>query len=404
MVDPVILKRSEHSITRRAIDEDALKVLYRLHHHGYKGYLVGGAVRDLLLGRCPKDFDIATDARPGEIKKLFKNAFLIGRRFRLAHIRFKGGKIIEVATFRREADTESDTDIHNTFGTPAEDAFRRDLTINGLFYDIASFSIIDYVGGLKDLEDGIIRVIGDPYTRFREDPVRILRVLRHAARLNFAIDDTTAQAIYPHKELLAACPGARTYEEFNKDLSSGYLMPVFTLMDLYGIPPHIFGRIGDFLMDNPGCMAEALDRLSLADEITRGGKELSPEIAFALLFSAWVSSVLHGTARGVDRIKAVHDAFLESGIQMTIPKTVRSNFIQILLIVEAMLSAMQTGRFRWSLKKRAHYQDASSVYALIKDRDLIQETDPFRVAFQRVHESPAYYKRKRARRPRPTEG
>ena len=214
----------EHTLSRRDIDPDALKVLYRLKDAGFTAYLVGGGVRDLLLGRRPKDFDIGTDAHPYQIKKLFRNCFIIGRRFRLAHVKF-GTKVIEVATFRRQVTErragggrsaragpdrrggrggpgggeprhgEHDHLIHrdNTFGTAEEDAFRRDFTINALFYDIATFSIIDYVGGLEDLRAGVIRCIGDPDVRFREDPVRMQRAVSFAARLDFAIDPPVAR-------------------------------------------------------------------------------------------------------------------------------------------------------------------------------------------------------------------
>ncbi|MDH4196337.1 MAG: hypothetical protein OEW05_02915, partial [Candidatus Aminicenantes bacterium] len=259
---PVILDRSRHPISRREIDPDALKVLYRLHLHGFLAYLVGGAVRDLLLRKSPYDFDLGTDARPNQIKRLFRNAFLIGRRFRLAHIHFQGGKVIEVATFRRdpgpEPETESETvggvgaetdaaspassgqeDVEAVpepkggepeagrrrhaghpvaYGTPREDAFRRDITINALFYDIATFSVIDHVGGLEDIAARRIRVIGDPAARYTEDPVRIWRVLRHAARLDFTLEPETARAIDAHRNLLRTSSGARLYEELNKDL------------------------------------------------------------------------------------------------------------------------------------------------------------------------------------------
>src|SRR5262245_48494043 len=179
-VAPRVRPRSQHPISRKQIDPDALKVLYRLSGAGHKGYLVGGSVRDLLLGRVPKDFDIGTDAHPSALRRLFRNCRLIGRRFRLAHILFPGGKVIEVATFRRRPEPV-DPDApellmtsDNTFGTPREDALRRDFTVNGLFYHISDFSILDYVGGLEDLEAGLIRTIGDPDIRFREDPVRML--------------------------------------------------------------------------------------------------------------------------------------------------------------------------------------------------------------------------------------
>jgi len=395
--DPVILGREQHKLSRREIDSDALKVLYRLHNHGYKAYLVGGAVRDLLLGRRPKDFDVVTDARPGEIKKLFKNAFLIGRRFRLAHIRFRGGKIIEVATFRREADEDGSGDIHNTFGTAVEDAFRRDITINALFYDIATFSIIDYVGGLQDLRQGVVRVVGEPSQRFREDPIRILRVLRHAARLNFSIDDATAHAVYPTKALIASCSGARMYEEFTKDMVSGYFMPVVALMDLYGILSHIIGDIGTFMAHNPSAMAKIMDCLAFIDERILEGQTFKPEIILALLFFPWVDHVLHHAQERGDRGKIIHDAFMESGVQATVPKTVRTNCIQILVIIEAMHTAIQTGRFPWSLKKRAFYKDAAWLFALLCNRTLLQEDDPFTVAFSQKYPQMTRPKRRRRR-------
>ncbi len=213
MVEPRVISREEHTLSRRDIDSDALKVLYRLRQGNHIAYLVGGSVRDLLLGRRPKDFDIGTSAHPYQVKKLFRNCWIIGRRFRLAHVKF-GQKVIEVATFRRQVQpgeeivqdgvpspdhqvehppSATDGDPHflhrdNTFGTPEEDAFRRDFTINALFYDIATFSIIDYVGGLEDLRAGVVRSIGDPIVRFQEDPVRMLRAVALAARLDFALD------------------------------------------------------------------------------------------------------------------------------------------------------------------------------------------------------------------------
>src|SRR5512133_431944 len=226
-----IVPRAEHTISRRDIDPDALKVLYRLRQFEHTAYLVGGSVRDLLLDRRPKDFDIGTSAHPYQVKKLFRNCWIIGRRFRLAHVRF-GNKVIEVATFRRQvaageevvqdgvpAVDPSSLDgallIHrdNTFGTPEEDAFRRDFTINALFYDIDSFAIIDYVGGLRDLAERRLRVIGDPCTRYQEDPVRMLRALEFAARLDFTLDPATYDGILHCAPLIATAAPARVREE-----------------------------------------------------------------------------------------------------------------------------------------------------------------------------------------------
>ena len=168
-MSPRILPRPQHTVSRKDIDADALKVLYRLKNHGFVAYLVGGGVRDLLLARKPKDFDIGTSAHPQAVKRLFRNCFVIGRRFRLCHVRF-GKKVVEVSTFRKQAPPDQGDILirrDNTFGTPEEDAFRRDFTVNALFYDIATFSVIDYVGGLEDLEQRTIRTIGDAVVRFR---------------------------------------------------------------------------------------------------------------------------------------------------------------------------------------------------------------------------------------------
>jgi poly(A) polymerase len=258
MAEPTVVPRAEHPISRQNIDPDALKVLYRLRQFNHTAYLVGGSVRDLLIGRRPKDFDIGTSAHPYQIKKLFRNCWIIGRRFRLAHVRF-GPKVIEVATFRkqvaageevgpdeREADrTREDLDViddqpgavreeghsdrrtdhliqrDNTFGTPQEDAFRRDFTINALFYDIATFSIIDYVGGLDDLRAGVVRSIGNPEMRFREDPVRMMRAVALAARLDFTIDRPILDAIHVHRHEIARSAPPRVLEEYYKILRAG---------------------------------------------------------------------------------------------------------------------------------------------------------------------------------------
>jgi poly(A) polymerase len=270
MVTPTVIPRAEHPISRTTIDPDALKVLQRLRHAEHTAYLVGGSVRDLLLGRRPKDFDIGTSAQPHEVKKLFRNCWIIGRRFRLAHVKF-GQKTIEVATFRRqlseaevaeqaaaaeEAEREAeiaaaqepgrrDRDrphLHfrdNTFGTPEEDAFRRDFTVNALFYDIATFSIIDYTGGLEDLKARVIRCIGDPDVRFEEDPVRMLRAIVLAARLDFIVDPPVVDAIRRHASLIAKASPARLLEEFYKILRSGASERAFHQLAEVGLLEHL---------------------------------------------------------------------------------------------------------------------------------------------------------------------
>ena len=227
-IEARVLARPEHNVSREGIDPNALKVLYRLHRAGHETYLVGGSVRDLLLGRVPKDYDVATAARPEEIRRLFRNSRIIGRRFRLAHIYFRHG-IIEVSTFRRAPDRGAQrggpddllvTD-DNVFGTPREDAFRRDFTINALYYRISDFAIVDHVGGFEDLGRQLIRVIGDPELRFREDPVRMLRACEMAARLGFRIDEEAQQAILDHRRELKKAAPARLREELMQILRCG---------------------------------------------------------------------------------------------------------------------------------------------------------------------------------------
>src|SRR3954468_3058288 len=256
MVEPRIVPRQEHTISRADIDPDALKVLYRLRQYDHTAYLVGGSVRDLLLGRRPKDFDIGTSAHPYQVKKLFRNCWIIGRRFRLAHVKF-GLKVIEVATFRRQvavgeevvqdgvpapdpSTPEGEHLIHrdNTFGTPEEDAFRRDFTINALFYDIATFSIIDYVGGLDDLHARVVRSIGDPDVRLREDPVRMLRAVALTARLDFTLEAQLLESIRRHRHDIAKSSPARMLEEYYKILRAGASERAFrTLADVGLLEP-----------------------------------------------------------------------------------------------------------------------------------------------------------------------
>jgi poly(A) polymerase len=253
MVEPRIVPRAEHPLSRRDVDPDALKVLYRLRQAEHVAYLVGGSVRDLLLGRRPKDFDIGTSAHPSQIKKLFRNCWIIGRRFRLVHVRF-GPKVIEVATFRRQIapgeeivadgvpvpDPSTPEGAHlihhdNTFGTPEEDAFRRDFTINALFYDIATFAVIDYVGGLDDLRARVVRMIGDPDVRLREDPVRMLRAVALASRLDFTIDPPVLAAIQRHRHDIAQSSAPRLLEEYYKILRSGAAEKTFTQLAQVGL-------------------------------------------------------------------------------------------------------------------------------------------------------------------------
>jgi poly(A) polymerase len=236
ITSPRIIPRSEHDVSRSQISDNALKVLYRLKKSDYEAYLVGGGVRDILLGILPKDFDVATDARPEEIRRLFRNCRLIGRRFRLAHVLF-GPEVIEVATFRGRSDPDDDGDHDvddsgmvlrdNVYGSMEDDAFRRDFTINALYYNIQDFSIVDYVGGVRDLREGVIRIIGDAESRYREDPVRMLRAVRFAMKLGFRLHADTEAPIRALAERLTDIPPARLFDEYLKLFLSGKAAATF---------------------------------------------------------------------------------------------------------------------------------------------------------------------------------
>lgn len=407
---PVVLDRASHPISRRDIDPDALKVLYRLARHGYKAYLVGGAVRDLLMGKKPKDFDVATDARPGQIKKLFSNCFLVGRRFRLAHIRFKGGKVIEVATFRREPDplSENPSDVHNTFGTPEEDAHRRDITINALFYDISTYSVIDYVGGLEDLARGRITVIGDPSVRYREDPVRMWRVLRHAARHGFSIEERSARAIEEMRGLLVGCSGARLYEELNKDLSSGCSARVFDLLLGFGMFSSILGGIGLWYERDGTGRGELVRLMEAYDTAVRSGAALGANVAYSVVLWPWAKDILEGLGHtGGDRAKGLIDRIESAGMAVTMPKAVRSAVVHIVLVVGAMMRSLERGVLKPSLMKRHEYAQALQVFSLLTRGVLQPHGDPFLEAFGQRHGHggmPRRQGRKRRRRNRRPRG
>lgn len=235
---PIIIPRDEHRISRKHISENALKVLYRLNQHGHSAYLVGGGVRDLLLGNRPKDFDIVTDAKPEEVRRIFRNSRLIGRRFRLAHVYF-GYDIVEVATFRGKAEKANEDHMHseegmilrdNVYGTIAEDVLRRDFTINALYYNIADFSVVDYVGGMADLKAKRLKMIGDPVQRFREDPVRMLRAIRFACKTQFTLTRELKEAICASKELITNVSPARLFEEVVKLFHSGVAVEAYRML------------------------------------------------------------------------------------------------------------------------------------------------------------------------------
>ncbi|MFU8895504.1 MAG: polynucleotide adenylyltransferase PcnB [Gammaproteobacteria bacterium] len=292
-----IIPRPDHNVSRAQISNNALKVLYRLRDAGYQAFLVGGGVRDLLLGREPKDFDIATDALPDDVRRLFRNCRLIGRRFRLAHVYF-GRDIVEVATFRAsEDDLAVDEEAlllldeagrilrDNRYGTIDDDVWRRDFTANSLYYNIADFSIWDYCGGVDDIRAGVLRLIGEPEARYREDPVRLLRAVRFAAKLGFRIEAGTEAPLRPLAATLEAVPPARLFDEVLKLFLGGSAVPSYELLRRYGLFAHLFPAV-DALLDSAAgepYRALLLEALRNTDERVADDQPVTPVFLFAVL-------------------------------------------------------------------------------------------------------------------------
>jgi poly(A) polymerase len=287
-----VIPRPQHTLSRKSISPGALRVLYRLNQAGYQAFLVGGAVRDLLLGGHPKDFDIATNATPEEVRALFRNCRLIGRRFRLAHVVF-GREIVEVATFRGSSDDGSG-DRHlvdgrlvrdNVYGTLEEDAVRRDFTVNALYYDIADFSVRDYVGGMEDLHQRVLRLIGDPAERYREDPVRMLRAARLAAKLGFVVAPETAAPFATLGPLLGEAPPARLFDETLKLFLGGYGLASFRALEQHDLLQHVFPATARVLASGQVPVFRQLVEQTLAgtDARVREDKPVTPAFLFAAL-------------------------------------------------------------------------------------------------------------------------
>ena len=316
-----IITRQEHNISRKQISDNALKVLYRLHGAGFDAFLVGGGVRDLLLAQNPKDFDIATNATPEQIRQLFKNCRLIGRRFRLAHIMF-GRDIIEVATFRgHHQETSKNISQQskegmllrdNVYGTIDEDAERRDFTINAMYYNIGDYAIHDYAGGNEDLEDRLVRLIGDPETRYREDPVRMLRAIRFAVKLDFDIEEDTAAPIEEMSPLLRDIPSARLYEESLKMLQSGYGLETYHLMREYILFQQLFPVISeDFTEEYSSKTEQMLDLvLDSTDQRIEEGKRINPAFMFAAML--WYPLQARAELLMEKRKLSAYDAIMEA--------------------------------------------------------------------------------------------
>jgi len=315
IISPQSIPRDEHNVSRRDISPNALRVLYRLREAGFGAYLVGGAVRDILVGGHPKDFDVATDATPEQVKQLFRNCRLIGRRFRLAHVVF-GREIIEVATFRANVDDGSgDRETHeggrllrdNVFGTIEDDAVRRDFTVNALYYAIEDFSVRDYVGGFADVQHRLMRLIGDPDTRYREDPVRMLRAVRLAAKLDFEIEAATAAPIPHLAGLLREAAPARLFEECLKLFLSGHAVASFLGLERHGLLPALLPETALALKANrSGALRRMLlEGLHGTDQRVANDEPVSPAFLFALLlWPAYCRSLMALQAQGMHAVEA----------------------------------------------------------------------------------------------------
>jgi len=411
-VEAVVVDRDAHTISRRRIPENVLKVLYRLHRSGYRAYLCGGSVRDLLTNRTPKDFDVATDAHPMEIRRLFRNSRIIGRRFRLVHIIFQD-MIVEVSTFRREPERAPDDAVDllitddNTFGSPLQDARRRDFTINALFYNIADFSVIDYVGGLTDMEEKRVRVIGDPDVRFREDPVRMMRAIEFASRLGFSIDPATYEAIVRHRnEILKASP-PRVSEEILELLRRGWARGAFRLLVDAGLLepllPEVYRTIADDKAPYFWKMLEVLDRT------VQAGRKISDAVLLSVLLLPWITEELEREEgrRAAMRIGEVI-VFIRELIQplvtrMSLSAGTRHQIEQTLETMWRLLAPPTDKRASFRFVFREPFNDALALlelYALSSGRqvEVFRQWQSFATRAKRSAEDAAPPPRRRRRR------
>lgn len=387
---PVILNESQHGLRRDRIAHEALRVLTRLDEAGYKAFLCGGGVRDLLMGRTPKDFDIATDARPEEVKRIFRNCRIIGRRFKLAHVFFRD-VIIETATFRALLDapppeaenvplpSRRRTDVpdptfatrggvivrDNVYGTPEEDARRRDFTINGLFYNIADGSIIDYVGGLKDLDARVLRVIGDPETRFHEDPVRMVRALRIASQLDFEIEKSAREAIIKMSGELGSSSHERLHEEMLKILNCGRALKVFERSWQKGLFQTIYPAFSAWLQTPAGHAGTVWAKKALRqfDVWKQAGLKPMPALQHALLFGPFIEDM--ATVLAAEdlpefeaTLQAVNTVLRDKSNLTQIPKAVVFDVERILGIQVQMKKSSSQSKYASRLRHRNGFDEA----------------------------------------------
>lgn len=370
--DPIRVPRERHSISRKQFSQGTLDVLYRLEEAGFHAYIAGGGVRDLLVGRAPKDFDIATNARPEQIKRLFRHCRLIGRRFRLAHVHVRD-EIIEVSTFRANIeDNEAKSRFHeqsenglilrdNIYGTPEQDAWRRDFTVNALFYDIGDYSIIDYVGGLKDIDARLIRTIGEPMKRFTEDPVRMIRAIRFASTLGFDIESETGMAIRKLADRIALASPARMFEELQKLFFCGCSRTVFHKLREYGLLMHMLPELDASAGQSDRDM-QWIERVTRQLDTWRQHKVgVAPELLFALLFGLVHEEKINELrAGGTPMFHAAETAVSEHLISLSkrvlIPKVIGRHLAHLMAVQPYFLNTHSSKNARFM--KRTCFHDA----------------------------------------------
>jgi len=373
-VQPRILLRPEHELSRRKISPNALKVMYRLHRAGYLAYLVGGGVRDILLGRAPKDFDIATNARPEEIRSLFRNSRVIGRRFRLVHILFKD-EVVEVSTFRASPEPPEVPDAWDEaepgesgaepeqvpvgeepceYGTPAEDAWRRDFTVNALFYNIADFTVIDWVGGLDDLAAGVLRVVGEPARRFEEDPVRMMRALEYAVRLGFTLDPATEAGIRASSGLIVEAAPPRLTYELLEGLQSGSAEGICSAWRSFGIFDVVFPELARGWREVQSILGEIDRRVAQRrriDEAILLGSLLLPQYAAIERTAAGPNDRIDNPAL----INGLRDLLTPIGTRMHLANHTLHQMAQGLFTLSKLRRAPERGRQVLKLSRQSYF-------------------------------------------------
>ncbi|MDH3348144.1 MAG: polya polymerase [Desulfobulbaceae bacterium] len=384
---PLIIQEADHPIRIKDIDKEALKVLYRLRDAGFIGFLVGGGVRDLYLGKKPKDFDISTDARPGQLRKLFRNSRAIGRRFRLVQVFFHGGKIIEVSTLRSQSEYDINGDKHtvlpanNTYGTLEDDAFRRDLTVNSLFFEIENSTIIDYVGGVKDLDKGVVRIVGEPERRVTRDPVRMMRAVRHASRNDFRIDRKSWSAIVENRDKLLLCPPSRIRDELLKDLHGGcaaaWLKIAIRSKILYTLLPFYEELISD--TGSGAALGDTLLRyMQVIDRLHNSSTEKQPVVVsdnllLASLLAPWIHSKFDAKEKLVgaahhNRSRELRNLLdMAIGERFNLKRAVKENITTLFVNLTHLIRHSEDKNWPKWLQKKSYFTDCSKFFEIYSE-------------------------------------